>query len=160
VLSYRELAARLGVSAEGARTRAKRSGWPIIHGNDGRARVRVRASELPERPREQQPRPAEQTPVTVERSPELRDLLDRMSREAEQARATAEQAVAEVTRLRTQLALAEERVRSAQAVAIADVEAARRVAESEAAAKDVLIEELRAMLAEARRSWWSRLLGK
>ena len=57
LLTYPKLAARLGVSADGARTRAKRQGWPVIHGNDGRARVRVLASDLPEHPRS----PPEQT---------------------------------------------------------------------------------------------------
>jgi hypothetical protein len=37
---------------------------------------------------------------------------------------------------------------------------ARARREAEAAAKDALIEELKAMLAEARRPWWRRLVGK
>ena len=40
-LTYAELGDRLGISADGARTRAKRAGWPIEQGNDGKARVRV-----------------------------------------------------------------------------------------------------------------------
>ena len=64
-LTYAELAARLGVSADGARTRAKRAGWPVLVGNDGRARVRVLVSDIPERP-------AEQTAVTTDPIAELK----------------------------------------------------------------------------------------
>lgn len=60
LLTYAELSARLGVITDGARVRAKRSGWPITLGNDGRARVRVRAIELPEQPPKQAQRPVEQ----------------------------------------------------------------------------------------------------
>ena len=55
---------------------------------------------------------------------------------------------------------------AARAVAIADVTAAKMVAEAEiagaraeAAAKDQVIGELKAMLAEARRPWWRRWIG-
>ncbi|HEX6014998.1 MAG TPA: hypothetical protein VFY87_25010 [Geminicoccaceae bacterium] len=48
---------------------------------------------------------------------------------------------------------------AARAVAVADVAAAKLVAEAEIAAKDVLVAELRALLAEARRPWWRRLLA-
>ncbi len=41
----------------------------------------------------------------------------------------------------------------------ADRDAARTVAIAEVAAKDVVIDELRAMLAEYRRPWWRRWLG-
>jgi hypothetical protein len=55
---------------------------------------------------------------------------------------------------------------AARAVAVADVNAAKMVAEAEiaaakaeAAAKDQVIAELKAMLAEARRPWWRRWIG-
>jgi hypothetical protein len=70
---------------------------------------------------------------------------------------------AEVERWRTlaeergeKLARAEERAEAAKAVAIGDVEAAKRAAEETIAAKGELIEELKAMLAEARKPWWRR----
>jgi hypothetical protein len=47
-----------------------------------------------------------------------------------------------------ELARAEERAASAERVAVA-----------ESAAKDELIGELKAMLAEARRPWWRRWIG-
>lgn len=63
----------------------------------------------------------------------------------------------QVADLRVALARAEERARSAEAVAVSDVEAARRIAEAEIGAKNVVIAELKAILAEARRPWWQRL---
>ena len=53
-LTYAELGERLGLAAEGARAKAKRKArageWAITVGNDGRARVRLPARSLPERP--------------------------------------------------------------------------------------------------------------
>jgi hypothetical protein len=118
LLTYAELAARLGVSTDGARTRARRQGWLVMNGNDGRARVRVLASNLPEQPRS---RP-EQTVVTTdiltelrrshaEHIAELRAQLDRASGEAERwrsdhaaARSEAERHRAEALLLREQIA--------------------------------------------------------
>ncbi len=118
LLTYPELAARLGVSPDGARTRAKRQGWPVMHGNDGRARVRVLASDLPEHPRSPPEQTGDETDLVAElrrshaeHAAELRSLLDRASGEAErwrsehgQARAEAERHRAEAGLLREQLA--------------------------------------------------------
>jgi hypothetical protein len=68
--------------------------------------------------------------------------------------------------LRVALARAEERAAHAERLAEARSEAAQRVAaaevataRAETAAKDALIAELKALLAEARRPWWRRLIG-
>ena len=117
LLTYPELAARLGVGPDGARTRAKRQGWPVVHGNDGRARVRVLASDLPEHPRAQPEQDrtepellAELRRAHAERLAELAGALERSSEEAErwrsahgQARAEAERDRASVELLREQL---------------------------------------------------------
>jgi hypothetical protein len=77
---------------------------------------------------------------------------------------------AEVAELREQLARAEVEREAARAVATAEiaaaktsaaaeVKAARETALAEVAAKDQVIAELRAMLAEARRPWWRRWIG-
>src|SRR5262245_13943320 len=99
LLTYADLAARLGVSADGARSRAKRAGWPVIAGNDGRARVRVLVSDLPERPPEQatvatDPR-GELRRAHAERLGELRGERDRAVEQAERWRSAAEQSRAE-----------------------------------------------------------------
>ena len=56
--------------------------------------------------------------------------------------------MAEVVELRELLAKAE-----------ANAQAARDLATGQVAAKDELIAELKAMLAEARRPWWRRWMG-
>lgn len=45
-LTYRELAARLGVKPESARKMAQRKGWKRVPGNDGQARVIVPVETL------------------------------------------------------------------------------------------------------------------
>lgn len=47
LLTYQELAARLGIDIRSARRRVLRSGWARMPGNDGRARVAVPVSILP-----------------------------------------------------------------------------------------------------------------
>ncbi len=56
--------------------------------------------------------------------------------------------MAEVVELRERLAKVE-----------ANAQAARDLATGQVAAKDEVIAELKAMLAEARRPWWRRLIG-
>jgi predicted RNase H-like nuclease (RuvC/YqgF family) len=142
-LTYAELATRLGVSADGARTRAKRAGWPVIAGNDGRARVRVLASNLPERPPEQTASTTDHTVelrrAYAERVTELKGELEEARGQVERWRSATEQTRAEVERERAVNGLLREQL------------------ERELARVGRLEEELRAMLAEARRPWWRRL---
>jgi predicted RNase H-like nuclease (RuvC/YqgF family) len=122
VLTYAELATKLGVSPDGARTRAKRAGWPVIPGNDGRSRVRVRVAELPQLPRSQAEQIPEQTGSMNALLAELRraygehsaELIARAEKaeqqteqwrsQAEQDRAAAEHERAVAELLRDQLA--------------------------------------------------------
>jgi hypothetical protein len=78
---------------------------------------------------------------------------------------------AENIELREALARVTAEREAARAVALADVAAAKRVAEAEIAAQIAasltkeaalreLVAELKALLAEARRPWWRRLLGR
>lgn len=152
LLTYAELSARLGVSTDGARVRAKRSGWPITMGNDGRARVRVRAVELPERAPEQAKRSPEQNRDRSELLAELRELLDRANSSVEQARAEAQRTRTEVTELRIVQARAEERAEAAKAIAAAEIATVR----AEMAAEQALVRELREALEWHRRPWWQR----
>ena len=63
-------------------------------------------------------------------------------------------AAAEEARLEAAVAAAERE--AARATATAEVEAMRRQMEAELAAKDAVVAEFRAMLADARRPWWRR----
>lgn len=46
VMTYQQIAERLGISVDGARMKAKRQGWPKTKGNDGAMRITVDESEL------------------------------------------------------------------------------------------------------------------
>ena len=65
----------------------------------------------------------------------------------------------EVAELRVTLARAEAEAASAKAVAQAQVASTKAAAAAEIAAKDALVAELRAMLEDARRPWWRRMIG-
>jgi len=93
----------------------------------------------------------------------LRDQLDRLQNEVRQARDAAElvrrqadDRQAAVADLRVALARAEERIRAVEAVAIADV----ATAQAEAAAKDQVIAELRAITEWHRSPWWEQWVRK
>jgi len=148
LLTYAELAARLGISADGARTRAKRAGWPVVIGNDGRAKVRVAVAELPE-----------QTPVKAEHEPDMTDMISELRRsQAErltELRGRAERAEQEAERWRAEA----EQARS-------ETGQARGEAERERAVNGLLREQLDREIARAdrleaelRRPWWRRWLG-
>ncbi len=175
VLTYAELGERLALSPEAARAKAKREQkagrWSILHGNDGRARVRVPAEALPDRPSERTPKhPPERPgdgPVAVSQDvqahvaglvaelaalkaavAELSDTRARIERvqiEAVEARMDAVRAIAERDAMK--------------AATAAELAAMRQQVETEVAARNAVIEELRAMLADARRPWWRRLVG-
>jgi hypothetical protein len=170
-LTYEELAERTQRSPEGARMLARRRRWRIEHGNDGKARVIVEEADLVVRsPGHTGERPAEQPPGRSQNNHAERPLgqpdedgfaaqLAEALASAEHWRSAAEQARADAIRANAD----REAVR---AMAKSDVEAAARIAEAEISAarmeviaKNELIVELKAMLAEARRPWWRRLIG-
>jgi hypothetical protein len=174
LLTYAELGERLGISPDGARTRAKRAGWRIIPGNDGRARVRVPLVELPERPPEHDRRATgrkpEQNSVMFGFMTELLARADRAERSAEQARSEAEQTRAALAQRDVALARVEELAKATQAMAQKEIEAARREAEAKIAVHEEQLFDLRRTLeheraraerleAELRRPWWKRLFG-
>jgi hypothetical protein len=99
LLSYAELGRRLGITSDGARIRARRKRWPVIRGNDGQAKVRVLATDLPE----QAPDTSGQEPnMFAERLDELKDELHEARQQAEQWRTAAEQARVEAAGYRAQ----------------------------------------------------------
>jgi hypothetical protein len=97
--------------------------------------------------------------VMVTTLDDLRERLERVEGENGQLRDQNALLLGQVADLRVEVATAEGRVDAARAVAVSDVEAARRIAEAEIAAKDMLVDELRSMLADSRRPWWRRLIG-
>ena len=158
LLTYAELGERLGVSPDGARMRARRKAeageWRMVAPNSrgGAVRVRLPASDLPER--------------TPERSAGRRgDVPDALSGLAERVDGLEadlvglEATIARELQARAELAegLAAERTRAA--VAEARLEAEREAAEDRVAARNAVIEELRAELARLRLPFWRRWTG-
>jgi hypothetical protein len=130
-LSLTEAARLTGLDREAIRSRARRGLVPSRKNNRGELVVQVPADLLTDPDRG----------VTGPSAEEMTAL-----------RAAMTDLVAEVTELRVELAEAKAEVRAAQAVAVADVATAR----AEIEAKDMVIVELRALLAEARKPWWRR----
>jgi hypothetical protein len=180
-LTYEELGQRLGLTTEAARQRARRrqreGRWNIVPGNE-RVRSYVLLDEadlageapaaLPVRTGfDQVDEQPDNRPYTPDVSRDVRALMAELRQELAERREQGgklAEAEARVAALQVELARAQAERGAARAVAISDVEAARRVAEETIAAKDQVIEELRRQLeherAMAARPWWKRwLLG-
>jgi hypothetical protein len=133
-LTYDEIAERLGMGRESARTLVKRKRWARQQGNDGRARIGVPVEEIasrqeqsgersPERPEEQSPerseeRTGEVLAVLTRHIERLEAQLDEAHKRAadrdeiaiqrDAARAERDVVTAQVEALRTALAAAEQ----------------------------------------------------
>ena len=173
-LTYAELGEQLGLTPDAARMRAKRRAreghWRIVPGNDGRMRVHLAETDL-DREREnvhpnvhpniedasgeQSDEAGAHVRLLEETVAELRRWLAKSDAERDQLAGELRGALERLADLRAELATAKAEREAARAVAIADV----ATAQAEAAAKGVLIDELRAELAQARRPWWRKLLG-
>jgi hypothetical protein len=136
LLTYVELGDRLGVAPDTARLRAKRRGWDVQHGNDGKARVRVPSGELPETPPERPRRGADELPTVGELLAELREV------QADAAEARLEAAVATAK-------LEERESAHAGEAGLLREQLGRELAR---------VTDLERQLAEARRPWWARLV--
>jgi hypothetical protein len=138
LLTYVELGERLGCAPDTARLRAKRRGWRVEHGNDGKARVRVPPGMLPDVPPERPRRDADDLPTVGELLAELGEARDD---------AAAARREAEVANVRL-----EERERAH--------EAETRLLRDELARERERIGRLETELLELRRPWWRRLRGR
>jgi hypothetical protein len=128
-LPLAEAAVRLGKSTEAVRSMVRRGRLSAVKGNDGRLLVAV---------------PPELAAADDRPGPGERPVDDQLARLLTER----DEALLEADHLR-------ELLRDAQ-VARAEARARR---EAEAAAKDELIAELKALLAEARRPWWRRWIS-
>jgi hypothetical protein len=178
-LTYDELADRLGIGRESARTLVKRKRWARQPGNDGRARIGVPLEEIaarddqapersPERPGEPVPehtpeRPGDQTGAVlavltrhIERLESL--LADAQARAGERDAVQAERDAARADRDLATARAEAERVRS-EGLARRLEEAQERMAQRAAFEQQLaaLHAQLAEMQAAAARPWWRRI---
>jgi hypothetical protein len=175
VLTYAELGERLALSPEAARAKAKREQkagrWSILHGNDGRARVRLPAEALPDRPPDRTPKqPPERlgdapTAVPQDVRADTADFAAELAalkvavKELGDARARFERLQIEAVEARMDAVRAIAERDATKAATAAELAAMRQQVETEVATRNAVIEELRTMLADVRRPWWRRLVG-
>ena len=138
-LTLTEAAQRSGLAREAIRARARRKLIPSQRGNRGELLVQLPADLLAEAG---QGMAAPLAGEVAGLSAAMADLL------------------AEVAELREKLARLEAEQGMAKAVAVAEQAAAVAEANSKAAALRELVDELKQQLAESRRLWWQRLLGR
>ncbi len=154
LLTYAELAERLGISPDGARMKAKRENWRHERNDpSGPMRVRVPAGALPEHVPERSP---EKRPNGTGVRADVGERLDELAANVAEIRANMARTAGVEAELRAELANARERA----AVAEARIEAEREAAEDRVAARNAVIEELRAELERLRRPFWQRWLGR
>jgi hypothetical protein len=155
-LNLSQAARRLGWPREKLRSLARRSRLEVRRTNTGELLVKLTPELLAQAgspgsaPGLADGSAQRLTAVAGEGSPWAEHALARLAA-LEVAQADAE---AQVVLLKVELAQARAEREAARAVAMADVAAAQ----AEAAFKDELIVELKAMLADARRPWWRRWL--
>jgi hypothetical protein len=130
-----EAAVRLGKTTEAVRSMVRRGRLSAVKGNDGRLLVAV--------------------PPELDRAAVVADD-DR----SEPGARPADEQLARLLAERDEALLEADHLREMLRDALVARAEARARREAEAAAKDALIEELKAMLAEARRPWWRRFVGK
>jgi len=139
-----DAAAATGRPAEAIRAMIRRGKLKATKGNDGRYLVAVPAELRRPTGQPERGRPAQRGHDEDGRLAALQEAAEEWRAAAEEARLTAAVAAAERD--------------AAKTTAAAEVEAMRRQTEAELAAKDALVTELRAMLADARRPFWRRWL--
>jgi hypothetical protein len=137
LLTYRQLAARLGISPDSARNKARRRRWIVTLDNRGVARVRVPLDELPAEP----PEPRLEPRSEPRSHPDQTGVQEELRRARER-----------IARLEAELIDAK-----VQAAAAEKAEQAKEAALREVIA--VLEQQLERERARADRPWWRWLVG-
>lgn len=160
-LTYEELAARLSIDVQSARRRVIRSGWERTKGNDGKARVQVPVTVLPDTATKTAAVPATKDEVSRDvpaTDPVMAETVSRLLSQLDAAESRADAAHARADAAQARADAAEERL----AETSKQLEAVRQRAEDErlrAAVAEQEVKGLRETLAEARLPFWRRWLG-
>jgi hypothetical protein len=169
IMTYRELATALGIGEESAQRRAQRRKWRRMRGNDGKARVAVPLSVIPDAPGDSPPDDAFGSGGTVHRAagsalaPLLLDLAAqvRTAREAlDAARAERDAACAEAVAVRERAAAEVAEVQKHAAAETIEARERAAKAEGEVGVLRSVLEETKAALVHLqRRGLLARLLN-
>lgn len=159
LLSYDELAERLGINRESARQLTLRKRWPRRKGNDGRARVEVPLDVLPVITSDS---PSQNTFDETSAVHTLTRHIERLEQALDSAHERAGRFELERDEARNETRAAE-RDRDA---ARTQIEALKAVLEAEKSRTNVQIDCVAELKAErdqwrdqAQRSWWRRMVG-
>jgi len=170
IMTYRELAAALGIDEESAQRRAQRRKWRRMRGNDGKARVAVPLSVIPDAPEviPSNDAPGNEGIVPPAAASTLASLLLDLAAQVKAARDTLDAARAERDAARAEVAAVRERA----AAEVADVqkhaaaetaEARERAAKAEGEAgvlRNALEDAKAALVRLQRRGLLARLLNR
>ncbi|MFY0736548.1 hypothetical protein [Aurantimonas sp. NFXS3] len=163
LLSYDELAERLGITRESARQLTLRKRWARRKGNDGRARVEVPLDALPVVTSDS---PSQDTPDDTDVTRALTRHIERLEQALDTAEERANRFELERDMARDETRAAErdrDAAREAEIVIQSQIEALQKVLKIETDAALDRVAELKAerdqWREQATRSWWRRLAG-
>jgi hypothetical protein len=165
VLTYRELADRLGISSDSARIKAKRRKWRVEPGNHPSDPVRVLVPiEFLSPVRTPSAHPGRAPRAQADATRALEDHIETLRRQVEEQRADLErergQHREERTRLHEELAHERDRARAEREALLEQLQV---LTERQVGAERQLREEVEALRAEIvklSRPWWRKMLGR
>jgi DNA primase len=157
VLTYRELAERLGIKPASAKARALRNRWRTTAGNDGLARVAVPVSALERPETTAEPKAEPPSPATPMLTELLRQIVDAQAKHSAELERVQRDHAADLDQLRSEHGATTAQLRQDHDMALvrqagthqAEIVRLQQAHEAEAARLMLLIEELR-------RPWWRR----
>jgi chromosome segregation ATPase len=164
-LTYRELGERLGISADGARMKAKRHKWTATTDNEGSIRVCVPAS-LQANTRTNVPRRTvpERSAEQANEIKAMQAHLETLKQQASDHAAERERLLAEIERQRADYAadmeLISRDVERTRAELDREREHGRELAGKLDAAHREHAAKIEALRTEMERPWWRRLIGR
>jgi hypothetical protein len=162
IMTYRELATALGIDEESAQRRAQRRKWRRMRGNDGKARVAVPLSVVPDAPGDSPPGDAFGNGGTVPQASAgaLAPLLLDLAAQVRAAREALDAARAEAVAVRERAAAEVAEVQKHAAAETAEARERAAKAEGEAGVLRSALEDTKAALVRLqRRGLLARLLN-
>ena len=161
VLTYRELAERLGIKPASAKARALRNRWHTTAGNDGLARVAVPVSALERPETAAEPKTEPPSPAAPMLTELLRQIVDTQAKHSAEMERVQRDHTADLDRLRSEHGAATAQLRQDHDAALvrqaethrAEIARLQHAHEAETARLMLVVEKLR-------QPWWRRWFGR